>query len=221
MKILIIEDSARLLRSLGHGLRRLGHAVDLIADGREGYDYARFNTYDVIVLDLMLSGMDGLTLLHNLRTHGNQTHILILSARDRVEDRVRGLELGADDYLVKPFAFDELRARLDSLTRRRYQRKNPEIELGPLTINTAKREVLRQGAAVSLTHSEYAVLENLALNRGRVRSKDQLLEAVRDGDSLAESNVVEVIVCMLRKKIGSDNGEPVVKTRRGYGYYVE
>ncbi|MGH8020249.1 MAG: response regulator transcription factor [Opitutaceae bacterium] len=221
MKILIIEDSPRLLRSLGYGFRRLGHAVDLAADGREGCDYARFNDYDVIVLDLMLPGMDGLGVLRELRDRGRQTHVLILSARDRVEDRVRGLELGADDYLIKPFAFDELRARLDSLVRRRYERKNPRIVLGALTVDTGRREARRERARVDLTRSEYAILEYLALNRGRVRSKDQILERIRDGDSFADSNVVEVVICTLRKKIGNGESASLIKTRRGYGYYIE
>lgn len=221
MKILIIEDSPRLRRSLGHGLTRLGHAVDLVSEGSEGYDYARFNDYDVIVLDLMLPGMDGLTLLRKLRAAGKTTHILILSAKDRVEDRVRGLELGADDYLIKPFSFEELHARLGSLVRRRYEHKDPTIKLGRITINTATREVTVDGQAAGLTHSEYAILEYLALNRGRVRSKEQILDALRNGESYPDPSVVEVLVCTLRKKIRSNGDASVIKTRRGFGYLIE
>ena len=221
MKILVIEDSPRLLRSLGHGLMRLGYATDLVADGGEGFDYARFNEYDAIVLDLLLPVMDGLTLLKNLRALGKQTPVLILSARGQVGDRVKGLELGADDYLVKPFAFEELAARLGSLVRRRYQRRNPETILGPLTINTATHTVHRHGAPVELTRSEIAILEYLTLNRGRVRTKDQILDMLRAGDSSIESNVVEVLVCTLRKKIGADGDESIIKTRRGFGYCIE
>ena len=125
MKILLIEDSPKLLRAIGLGLRKLGYAVDGVADGKEGWDYARLNEYDVIVLDLMLPGMDGLSILRNLRAKGKQTHVLILSAKDQVEDRVCGLQLGADDYMIKPFSFDELSARIGTLVRRRPGCKNP------------------------------------------------------------------------------------------------
>ena len=221
MKLLIIEDSQRLLRSLGAGLRKMGYAVDLVADGAEGLDYARLNDYDVIVLDLMLPTMDGLTVLQRLRALGKQTHVLILSAKDQVEDRVRGLQLGADDYMIKPFSFDELCARLQTLVRRRYREKNPEIALGPLTLNTAACMVARDGKPVSLTPAEYSIFAHLALNRGRVLSKEQLLDAVHDSDSCPEPNVVEVLICTLRKKIALNGEEPVVKTRRGHGYCIE
>jgi DNA-binding response OmpR family regulator len=221
MKILIIEDSERLLRSLGHGLKSLGYTVDLVPDGREGYDFARFGDHDVIILDLMLPGMDGLDILKNLRAIGKETHILILSARDRVEDRVKGLQLGADDYLVKPFAFDELVARIGSLVRRQYESKSPEIQLGEVVINSAKREATRNGKPVALTRSEYAILEYLVLNRGRVRTKDQILEVIHEDDAGGESNVIEVLICTLRKKIGPNGDGPIIKTRRGYGYLVE
>lgn len=221
MRLLIIEDSPRLLRSLGSGLRRLGYSVDLVADGREGLDFARLNDYDLIILDLMLPGLDGLGVLRHLREEGRQTHVLVLSARDQVEDRIRGLELGADDYMVKPFAFDELCARITALTRRRYEAKNPEIRLGPITLSTAKRTVTRNGAAVHLTPGEYAVLEHLALHRGRPLSKAQLLAAVHDSDSYPDVNVVEVMVCNLRKKLDARGGESIIRTRRGHGYLVE
>jgi len=221
MKILVIEDSPRLLRSLGLGLRKLGHSVDMVANGREGWDYARLNDYDVLVLDLVLPEMDGLTILRKLRDMGKQTHVLILSARDQVEDRVRGLRLGADDYMVKPFSFDELTARLDTLLRRRYAEKRPTIDLGPVTIDTASRTVRSHGKPVSLTAGEYAVLQVLALNRGRVLSKDQIFDAVHDSDSAAGPNVIEVMVCTLRKKLAAGSKDSVVKTRRGYGYVVD
>jgi DNA-binding response OmpR family regulator len=221
MKLLIVEDSERLLRSLGTGLRRLGHAVDLVADGAEGLDHARLNDYDVIVLDLMLPSMDGLTVLQRLRALGRKTHILILSAKDRVEDRVRGLQLGADDYLIKPFSFDELCARIASLGRRRYEAKNPEIALGPIVLNSAARTVSREGVPVELTAAEYSLLEHLALNRGRVLSKEQLIDAMHDSDSCPGPNVIEVLICTLRKKIDADDAESIIRTRRGHGYCIE
>lgn len=217
----MIEDSQRLLRSLGRGLRKTGYAVDLVADGADGLDYARFNDYDVIVLDLMLPSMDGLTILRKLRAMGKGTHILILSAKDQVEDRIRGLQLGADDYMVKPFSFDELCARLATLVRRQYKSKSPEITLGPVVLNTSTRLALRDGSPLSLTPAEYAVLERLALNRGKVISKEKLLEAIHGSDSYAGPNVVEVLVCNLRKKMGRPDEDPIVRTRRGYGYLVE
>jgi DNA-binding response OmpR family regulator len=220
MKVLVIEDSERLLRSLGRGLKREGYAVDLVADGRDGWDYARLNDYDIIILDLLLPSMDGLTILRNLRASGKQTHVLILSARDQVEDRVRGLQLGADDYMVKPFSFDELCARIHTLVRRRYAAKNPTLTLGPLTLNTATREVRRGDKVVPLTPGEYGILEHLALNRGNVLSKEQLLEALHDSDSYAGTNVLEVMVCNLRKKIDRAGEPSIVQTRRGYGYFV-
>jgi len=222
MKLLVIEDSQRLLRSLGRGLKKTGYAVDLVADGADGLDYARFNDYDVIVLDLMLPGMDGLTILRKLRAMGKQTHILILSAKDQVEDRIRGLQLGADDYMIKPFSFEELCARLGTLVRRQYKAKNPEINLGAgVRVNTATKLVERNGSAVNLTPAEYALLECLALNRGKVISKEKLLQAIHDSDSYAGPNVVEVLICNLRKKIGGAGEDCVVRTRRGYGYVVD
>ncbi len=221
MKILLIEDSPKLLRSLGLGLRKLGYAVDGVADGNEGWDYARLNDYDVIVLDLMLPGMDGLSILRNLRAKGKQTHVLILSAKDQVEDRVRGLQLGADDYMIKPFSFDELSARIGTLVRRRHGCKNPAISVRSLTLNTATRDVAGKKGRIHLTAGEYAILEHLVLNRGRVVSKDQLLEALHDSEACPGPNVIEVMVCTLRKKLAAGGEESVVETRRGYGYLVE
>lgn len=221
MKVLVIEDSPKLLRSLGYGLRKLGHSVELAADGREGLDHARLGEYDVIVLDLMLPGMDGLALLRKLRELGKRTHVLILSARDRVEDRIRGLQLGADDYMIKPFSFDELVARLNTLVRRRYEAKNPELRLGSLVVNTATRCALRDGKTVEMTPGEYAILEYLTLNRGRVLSKEQILTTLHDDQSCPGCGVVEVMVCNLRRKLAAVGEESIVKTRRGYGYYVD
>ncbi len=221
MKLLIIEDSKRLLRSLTHGLKKHGFSVDAASDGRDGLDFALFNEYDVILLDLMLPGMDGLTILRKLRASGKQTHILILSARDQVDDRIRGLRLGADDYMVKPFSFDELIARIQTLVRRKYDAKSPEVSVRGILLNTANKEVKCNGTSVSLTPGEYAILEHLFLNQGRVLSKDQLLDAVHDSESYASRNVIEVLVCNLRKKLDQNGESSVIKTRRGYGYLVE
>lgn len=221
MKLLVIEDSERLRRSLGRGLKKAGYAVDLVGDGREGLDYARFNDYGVIVLDLMLPGMHGLDVLQRLRQIGKDSHILILSAMDRIEDRVRGLELGADDYMVKPFAFEELCARIATLVRRRHDEKSPVIEVGPLILNTASKSVEGNDGEISLTPAEYSVFEALALQRGVVLSKEKLLQEIHNSDSFAGTNVVEVLVCHLRKKLAAAGASGVLQTRRGFGYVIE
>lgn len=221
VNILIVEDSKRLRETLHEGLSRMGYAVDSVGDGREGLDYARFKAYDVIVLDLMLPGLDGLSVLRELRAAGREAHVLILSARDQVEDRVRGLQAGADDYLIKPFSFDELCARISTLIRRRYETKSPLIELDGLTINTAIREARGGREGVPLTPGEYAILEFLALNRGRAISAEQLLDVSHGSDATPGENVVQVMVCNLRKKLASAGVGEIVKTRRGYGYYID
>ena len=221
MKILIVEDSARLRRSLAKGLEDLGHAIDAAEDGRQGLAFALTYDYEIIVLDLMLPRLSGLELLAELRRKGDKTHVLILSAKDQVEDRVRGLEMGADDYLVKPFSFDELQARIQALGRRLHHEKDPRIQLGPLVLDTSARTVRRGGDQVELTPSEYTLLECLARRRGHVISKTQLLDQLHPSDSEVSSNVIEVLVHSLRKKIHLAGEEPIVRTKRGFGYYVE
>jgi DNA-binding response OmpR family regulator len=221
MKLLLVEDSARLRHALQTGLQRAGYAVDLAKDGREGLWLATENEYDVIVLDLMLPEIDGLTVLQELRARGRSTHVLILSAKDLVQDRVQGLRLGADDYLVKPFSFDELCARLEALVRRAYGAKNPLLRKGPLVLNTAARSVAHGGRAVKLTPREYSLLEILMLRAGEAVSRRELWERLSQFDSEATSNVVDVLVCSLRRKLDPDRPHGLIKTRRGYGYLIE
>lgn len=221
MNILIVEDSKPLRETLHDGLSKLGYGVDALGDGKEGLDYARLKQYDVIILDLMLPGMDGLSVLRELRAAGKKTHVLILSAKDQVEDRIRGLQLGADDYMIKPFSFDELCARIGTLVRRRYDAKNPLIVLGGLTLNTAIREARRGKTVIPLTPGEYAILEFLALNRGRVINAEQLIEASHSSDTMPGENLIQVMVCNLRKKLAAAGETEILKTRRGYGYYIE
>lgn len=224
MKLLVVEDSERLRRSLGQGLQRAGFAVDLTANGREGLAYASINDYDVIILDLMLPQVDGLTVLKTLRRQGTNTHVLILSARDQVEDRIRGLELGADDYLIKPFSFDELCARVRALVRRRYESKDPILRVGGIEIDTARQLASREGRPLPLTPTEYSLLELLALRRGRVVTRDQILDHLYDSAAEVSSNVIEVLVCSLRKKVQPEEGPPqppLIVTRRGRGYLIE
>jgi DNA-binding response OmpR family regulator len=221
MRLLLIEDSARLRATLAKGLSRAGYAIDVAGDGREGLWLAMENDYDVIVLDLMLPEIDGLTVLRTLRERGKAAHVLILSAKDLVENRVQGLSLGADDYLVKPFSFDELCARLQALVRRSYQAKNPRICVGALEINTAARSVAYSGREVKLTAREYSVLEILVLRAGEVVSRQTLWEHLYSFDSDAASNVVDVMVYSLRKKLDPRNPQGIIKTRRGEGYAIE
>jgi DNA-binding response OmpR family regulator len=221
MRLLLVEDSQRLRTALEKGLRKAGYAVDVAQDGHEGLWLGTENDYDVIILDLMLPGIDGLTVLHTLRERGKSTHVLILSARDLVEDRIRGLRVGADDYLVKPFAFDELCARLEALVRRSYQAKNPLLRAGPLELNTASRKVALAGREVKLTPREYSLLEILMLRAGEVLGRRELWERLYDFDSETGSNVVDVLVCSLRKKLDPDDPQSLIKTRRGQGYLIE
>jgi len=221
MHLLLVEDSRRLQDSLSAGLHRCGYAVDIAADGEAGLRYARHNPYDVIILDLMLPKIDGLTVLRRLRAEANDSHILILTARDTVEDRVHGLRDGADDYLVKPFSFDELLARIEALVRRRYHTKNPLISIGPLTIDTTARTVLRSGEPITLSRREYALLEYLACRKGQIVSRRQIEDHLYGERNFPMSNAVDRIVCTLRHKIERPGKGRLLTTRRGLGYLLE
>ncbi len=221
MKVLVVEDSQRLRHALGEGLRRSGFTVDLARDGEEGLNYVSVAEYDVIVLDILLPKLDGTTLLKEIRKSGNPVNVLILSAKDMVEDRVAGLELGADDYMVKPFSFDELVARIKALGRRKFEQKTSVIKIDQVTLDISKRQVWANKQLLQLTRAEYNILEQLVLRRGRVLSKNQLMEWVSESDSVSTSNVVEVMVSSLRKKLVQSNIEVFIKTKRGFGYYVD
>ena len=221
MRILLVEDYAPLRKSTAQGLEEAGFAVDAAADGEEGLWYAQSNDYDVIVLDLMLPAIDGLTILKRLREAGSKVHVLILTARDTLEDKVKGLNVGADDYLVKPFAFEELLARVRALVRRRYETKDPMIRIGDLEIDTAARIVRRGGETVDLTAREYALLEFLALRSGELVSRTDIWEHVYDFNSCAQSNVVDVYIGYLRRKIERKGMPRLIHTRRGQGYVLE
>jgi DNA-binding response OmpR family regulator len=220
MHVLLIEDSRRLQDSISAGLRGYGYAVDAASDGEAGLRYARHNPYDVIILDLMLPKIDGLTVLRSLRDEGDDTHVLILSARDRVDERIAGLREGADDYLVKPFSFDELLARIEALVRRRYRTKNPAIAVGPLVIDTTARTVARDGMEIRLSRREYALLEYLAHRAGQVVSRSEIEDHLYGDDDFPMSNAVDRIVCTLRKKIEPDDARQLLATRRGFGYVL-
>lgn len=219
MKLLIAEDSESLCRSLRHGLERAGWRIDVATDGAGALEILSFATYDVLLLDLMLPKKSGFTVLQELRRKGNGILTLVLSARDRVEDRVQALELGADDYLVKPFSFDELEARLRALRRRRYARTGPCFSLGSLAVDLECQKVAVGGEAVSLRPGELALLELLLLRRGQVVSQDTILQEAHPSGEEIGSNVVEVLVSHLRRKLGPEGAR--IQTRRGLGYLIE
>jgi len=221
MKILLVEDSERLQRSLITGLKKSGFSVDQAFDGKQALAFAASNEYDVIILDLMLPEIDGLTVMAKIRSQGNDVHILILSANDQTEDRIRGLDLGADDYLVKPFAFDELVSRLRALSRRGNGTKNPLIEIEGVKIHSVSRYVYYDGKEVPFTPHEYNILEFMARRRGRVFSQEQLIEHIYDARCYVTRNALEAHISGLRKRLASVNAPPLIKTRRGFGYLIE
>lgn len=221
MHLLLIEDSPRLQASIGRGLRKAGYALDITGDGEEGLWLAQTTPYDTIILDLMLPKLDGLSLLRKVRTAQNAVHVLILTARDTVENRVIGLQAGADDYLIKPFAFEELLARVQALCRRTYQRKNPRITVGDLEIDTAGRIARRGARAIELTPREFKLLEYLALRRGQLVSRSEIEAHIYPDATDLMSNAVDSAVCTLRKKIASPGARPSIQTRRGMGYVLE
>lgn len=216
MKLLVIEDEPDLLNGLARALRKDGYAVDLAAEGEEGLYKAQSAEYDAVVLDVMLPRLDGWEVLRRLRiTH--KTPVLMLTARDRTADRVKGLDTGADDYLVKPFDVTELLARLRALIRRSANEPAATLSLGEVQINSAARTVTRAGQPVTLTAREYTVLEYLALHRGEVVTRTALYEHVFDENDSSLSNLIDVHVFNLRRKLGHD----FIITRRGHGYCIE
>ena len=220
MRVLVVEDYPPLRKSLARGLIEAGFAVDATGDGEEGLWYARTGDYDVIVLDLMLPKVDGLTILRRLRDQGDAVHILILTAKDTVDDRVRGLDLGADDYLVKPFAFEELLARVRALIRRKYETKSSVIRVGDLEVDTRSHTARRGGKEVELTAREYCLLEFLALRAGQIVTRTEIWEHVYDFAAEADSNVIDVYVARIRKKLEQDGQGRLIYTRRGIGYLL-
>jgi DNA-binding response OmpR family regulator len=218
VRVLVVEDNAPIQKAVAKGLREAGFAVDVSGDGEEGLWYATSNDYDVVVLDLMLPGVDGLTILKRLRAAGRSTHVLILTARDTVQDRVLGLDLGADDYLVKPFAFEELLARVRALARRAYSAKNPLLTVDDLRLETSTRRVWRGDDEIVLTSREYALLEYLAMRAGEAVSRSDIWEHVYEFNSEADSNVVDVYIGYLRKKVERPDRPVLIHTIRGVGY---
>ncbi len=220
MRILVVEDYAPVREAVVQGLREAGFAVDEASDGKDGSWYATQNQYDVIVLDLMLPGVTGMDILKKLRSENCEARVLILTARDAVEDRVEGLNAGADDYMIKPFAFEELLARVQVLFRRRYDVSDPTIRIDNLLINTSSQSVSRDGVLINLTKREYSLLVYLAMRSGQVVSRTDIWESVYEFDSDAHSNVIDVYIRYLRQKLERADWAPLIHTRRGYGYVL-
>jgi len=220
MRALVIEDYAPVRDAIALALREEGISTDEAGDGASGLGMVLTTPYDIVVLDLMLPELDGLKVLENLRREESRSQVLILTARDALEDRVRGLDLGADDYLAKPFAMEELLARVRALLRRAYDKKAPTIELGHLHINTSAHEVYVAGEPVDFTAREYALLEYLAMRAGEVVSRNDIWDHIYDEAADSTSNVVDVYIGYLRKKIERPGHRRLLHTRRGEGYVL-
>ncbi|MDF1823624.1 MAG: response regulator transcription factor [Verrucomicrobiales bacterium] len=221
MRLLLVEDSERLRRNLAKALSKLGHAVDEAAEGEEAAATVLVNDYDVIVLDLMLPGRSGLELLSEWRQRRETVPVLILTALDAVEDRVRGLAMGADDYLVKPFAIEELVARLEALVRRSRGTGDSRITVGDFQIDLAARIVKRGEVEVILTAREFSLLECLARHHGRVMSREEIEAKLYGEAGSPVSNAVDVAVYALRRKLSPGDSPPIIHTRRGIGYVMQ
>jgi DNA-binding response OmpR family regulator len=220
VRVLLVEDHKPLVRALRQGLEEEGYAVDVAYDGEEANFKASTIEYDVIVLDVMLPKVDGLTLLQRWRKAGVKTHVLMLTAKDQLDDKVSGLDAGADDYLTKPFELEELLARVRALVRRGHQVKDPVIRVFDLEIDTAARSVKRAGQSIHLTPREYGLLEFLAFHRGRVVTRTMIWEHLYDEHDESTSNVVDVYIRYLRNKIDKGFHPPLILTRWGEGYQL-
>jgi two-component system copper resistance phosphate regulon response regulator CusR len=220
MRLLIVEDSDALRDALRNGLESLGFIVDAAARGDEGLERAQSGDFDLAILDVMLPGIDGFEIVKRLRETGKKTPVLMLTAKDTVEDRVRGLDLGADDYLVKPFAIEELLARVRSLIRRGKSAPTPTVNIGDVAIDMVNHAVARGGKRVDLTPREYSLLEYLALRAGTVVTRDELEQHIFTEPPSEGSNAVDVLVGRLRRKLCPRGLPELIHTRRGYGYLM-
>jgi heavy metal response regulator len=221
MRILVVEDERRITAFIKRGLEEERYAVDVAYDGEEALDWAAVANYDLIVLDVLLPKKDGIGVCRELRAQGNKVPILMLTARDAIEDRVQGLDSGADDYLVKPFAFQELLARIRALLRRSGEIKTPRLQVGDLVLDTLTHRATRGGQVIELTAREYALLEFLMRHPGQVLSRTQIAEHVWNYDFFTTSNVVDVYIRYLRRKIDKGFEAKLLQTVRGVGYKIE
>lgn len=220
MRILVAEDHPNLSTSIVSGLTEEGFAVDLAQTGEDTLHFAMHSDYDCILLDLMLPGVDGWSILESMRKAGRQSPVLCLTARDGVDDRVRGLNLGADDYLVKPFAWPELLARISALIRRGHGQRSPKLVIDDLEINTARKDVTRGGRLIVLTAREYALLEYLGYRKDQLVTRQEIWDHLYDDKDENTSNVVDVYIGYLRNKIDKGFNRKLIHTRRGQGYVL-
>ena len=220
MRLLLVEDDSRIAHFVARGLQEQAYAVDVVANGDDALYQVEINDYDVIVLDVMIPGKDGFATCRGIRTLGKRMPILMLTARDAVDDRIRGLDSGADDYLTKPFEFGELLARLRALLRRPRDLRPSQILVGDLELDTASQTAKRGNRSIPLTTKEYALLEFLARNANRVIGRSEIAEHVWDESFDPFSNLIEVYVNRLRRKLGEEDGKPLLQTRRGSGYIL-
>lgn len=220
MNLLVVEDDPVLGKALQRGLNEAGHNCEWVRNGRKGLEEARSQRFDAVVLDLMLPDLDGVEIMKSLRTEGIRTPVLMLTAMGSVEDRVNGLKSGADDYLVKPFAFPELMARLEAIGRRVADRPSSTMTAGPVTLDLTNRRVLRGGTEITLTPTEFSLLEYLIRFQGQVVTRKMLCEHLWESDWEGVTNVVEVHINRLRGKIDRGFDEPLIQTVRGRGYVL-
>ena len=218
MRILVVEDDAKMAELLRRGLSKEGHSVDIAGDGLKGLEKGQSLPFDAIVLDIMLPGLDGLSVARRLRSGGVRAPILMLTARDSVSDIVRGLDVGADDYLTKPFSFEVLAARLRVIARRVAGESSAILQVADLTLDTEMHEVHRCGRPIVLTRTEFVLLDHLMRRAGRVVSRDDLIEAVWGIDRDVESNTLDVFIFQLRSKLESGGADRLIRTVRGFGY---
>lgn len=221
MRILVAEDDPSLHKIITRRLTEAGYAVDDCYDGEEALDYMFSSEYDCILLDWMLPKKDGISALKEYRSEGRKTPVLILTAKDSIGDRVEGLDAGADDYLTKPFAFDELMARIRAMLRRNTSEKTSDLSVGDLTMHVASHTVTRAGQTIELTSKEYALLEYMLFNVGTVLTRSQIADHVWNYDFDYDSNVVDVYIKYLRNKIDKDFDLPLIHTVRGCGYVIK
>ena len=221
MKILLAEDEVDLNNVVTRYLKKNGYSVDSVLDGEEALDYLEYSEYDLVILDIMMPKVDGFEVIKKLRDKGNHTSVLMLTARDSADDKVKGLDLGADDYIVKPFDFNELMARIRAVVRRKYGNSSNKLVIGDLILNTSEKSVTRAGKQIELTGKEYEVLEYLMQSKNRILSRDQIKEHVWDFDYEGDSNIIDVLIKNIRKKIDIEDGKQIIYTKRGLGYVIK
>ena len=221
MKILVVEDEKDLNRVITKHLKKNNYSVDSCFDGEQALDYVLYGEYDLIITDIMMPKIDGYELIKQLRVKGNSTPVIMLTAKDSLDDKILGLDSGADDYIVKPFEFDELLARIRVLMRRNYGFATNIIQVDDVVLDISKKQVTRSSESIVLTGKEYEVLEYLFKNKTGIISREQILNHVWDYDYKGASNIIDVIVKNIRKKLDVGSKKPIIHTKRGLGYFVK